>query len=58
VLHEVDGLRTFAVVMDKDDDAVEQLTHFARDQDDHDRNRTESRCAGRCSYTPSPQSRG
>lgn len=33
LLHEVDGLRTFAVVMDKDDDAVEQLTRFARDQD-------------------------
>ena len=31
LLHEVDGLRTFAVVMDKDDDAVEQLTRFARD---------------------------
>jgi predicted DNA-binding protein with PD1-like motif len=30
-LHEVDGLRTYAVVMDKGDDAVEELVRFARE---------------------------
>jgi predicted DNA-binding protein with PD1-like motif len=30
-LHEADGLRTFAVVMDKDDEVVEELLRFARD---------------------------
>jgi uncharacterized protein len=32
LLHEVDGLRTFAVVMDKGDDAAEELARFAREQ--------------------------
>ena len=31
VLHEVGGLRTFAVVMDKGDEAAEELTRFARE---------------------------
>src|SRR2546430_13392718 len=31
VLHEVGGLRTFAVVMDKGDEATEELTRFARE---------------------------
>jgi predicted DNA-binding protein with PD1-like motif len=31
-LHDVDGLRTYAVVLDKGDDAVEQLGRFAREQ--------------------------
>jgi uncharacterized protein len=31
LLHEVDGLRTFVVVMDKGDDAAEELARFARD---------------------------
>ncbi len=31
VLHEVDGLRTFAVVMDKGDEAAQELTRFARE---------------------------
>ena len=31
LLHEVDGLRTFVVVMDKGDDAAEELVRFARD---------------------------
>jgi uncharacterized protein len=30
-LHEVDGLRTFAVVMDKGDEAAEELARFARE---------------------------
>jgi predicted DNA-binding protein with PD1-like motif len=29
-LHEVDGLRTFVVVMDKGDDAAEELARFAQ----------------------------
>lgn len=32
MLHEADGLRTFAVVMDKGDDAAEELARFAREQ--------------------------
>jgi len=32
LLHEADGLRTFAVVMDKGDEAVEQLLHFSQEQ--------------------------
>lgn len=31
LLHEVDGLRTYVVVMDKGDDAAEELVRFARD---------------------------
>jgi predicted DNA-binding protein with PD1-like motif len=30
-LHEADGLRTFAVIMDKGDEAAEQLLRFARE---------------------------
>jgi hypothetical protein len=33
LLHEVDGLRTFAVVMDKGDDAAEELVRFARENE-------------------------
>lgn len=33
LLHEVDGLRTFVVVMDKGDDAAAELARFAREQD-------------------------
>jgi predicted DNA-binding protein with PD1-like motif len=32
LLHEVDGLRTFVVVMDKGDDAAAELARFAREQ--------------------------
>src|SRR5437879_13484688 len=32
LLHEADGLRTFAVVMDKGDEAVEQLLRFSEEQ--------------------------
>jgi predicted DNA-binding protein with PD1-like motif len=32
LLHEADGLRTFAVVMDKGDEVVEQLLRFAEEQ--------------------------
>lgn len=32
LLHEVDGLRTFAIVLDKDDEAAEQLSTFAAEQ--------------------------
>ncbi|GAA5125646.1 hypothetical protein GCM10023320_40340 [Pseudonocardia adelaidensis] len=31
LLHEADGLRTFAVVLDKDDEAVTELVAFARE---------------------------
>lgn len=31
LLHEVDGLRTYVVVMDKGDDAAGELVRFARD---------------------------
>jgi uncharacterized protein len=31
LLHEADGLRTFAVVMDTGDDAAEELVRFARE---------------------------
>jgi predicted DNA-binding protein with PD1-like motif len=33
LLHEADGLRTFAVVLDKDDEAVDELLRFAREHD-------------------------
>lgn len=33
LLHEVTGLRTYAVVMDKDDEAVAELAAFAADHD-------------------------
>lgn len=33
LLHEVDGLRTFAVVMDKGDEAAGELLRFAREHD-------------------------
>ncbi len=33
LLHELEGLRTFAVVMDKDDEAVAELTKFAREHE-------------------------
>ena len=32
LLHEIDGLRTFAVVLDKGDEAVAELVAFAREQ--------------------------
>lgn len=32
LLHDADGLRTFAVVMDKDDEAASQLLAFARER--------------------------
>ena len=31
LMHEVDGLRTFVVIMDKDDDAATELAAFARE---------------------------
>jgi predicted DNA-binding protein with PD1-like motif len=33
LLHEQDGMRTFAVVLDKGDDAAAELTSFARDHE-------------------------
>jgi predicted DNA-binding protein with PD1-like motif len=33
LLHETDGLRTFAVVLDKDDEVTEELARFAREHD-------------------------
>ncbi|MBA8826144.1 hypothetical protein FHX42_003520 [Saccharopolyspora lacisalsi] len=33
LLHEVDGLRTFVVVMDKGDEAAAELATFAREQE-------------------------
>jgi predicted DNA-binding protein with PD1-like motif len=33
LVHEVDGLRTFVVVMDKGDDAAEELLRFAREHE-------------------------
>lgn len=32
LLHEVDGLRTFVVIMDKGDDAAAELARFARER--------------------------